>query len=124
MEAPSVCTSSASELGCSTTELADFGTTGFTTARATTTGGHTGTISDPAFEATAITLGASGDRRFAGSAVAASLGGTATPGALAASGGGFELTYATATTDAGGGVPAPGPYAGGSAPQFPAFRRP
>jgi hypothetical protein len=108
VESPALCASATvSDMGCSSTALANFGTTGFTTARATTTGGHTGTISDPNYKATAITLTPAGRRRFAGTqAPTDTTAGAATPGALSATGGGFQIAYAqpTATTDPSGGT--------------------
>ena len=47
VEAPSVCFSG----GCTVLPLADFGTTAFTSARATSVAGHSGPISDPAWHA-------------------------------------------------------------------------
>ena len=107
VEAPALCTSATvSDLSCSSTALANFGTTGFTTARATTIGGHTGTISDANFKATSITLSPAGRRRFAGAqAPTDATAGSATPGALSSTGGGFQIAYAqpAATTDPSGG---------------------
>jgi hypothetical protein len=56
-EAPSECISPDH---CQPLPLADFGEVQFTHARATTDGGHVGTISDPAFSTTELTLGSNG----------------------------------------------------------------
>jgi hypothetical protein len=104
VEAPSLCAgSSASDASCRQTALADFGATGFTAARATTTGGHAGTILDGAWNAIAIALsqgpaqrgpgllpGGDGPGRAAEEGDAA---GGATPGTLAATGDAFTVTY-------------------------------
>src|SRR4029077_9321112 len=57
LEAPSVCSSSWS---CHTLPLADFGSTGFTGAAATTSKGRRGTINDRAWTTTKINLAATG----------------------------------------------------------------
>ena len=105
VEAPSACWSQ----GCTVLPLADFGTAGFTGARATSATGHTGTISDAAWHATAIRLSAASARdlgpgRFAGDQAAA----TATPAALSATGDAFAVVYAASAAtspDAGVGGP-------------------
>jgi hypothetical protein len=56
-EAPSECVSANQ---CQPLPLTDFGTVRFTNAAATTARGHVGTITDPAFTATAITLAGGG----------------------------------------------------------------
>ena len=53
-EAPSTCQQGLSD--CTPLPLADFGTAQFTGASATTTDGHTGTISDSDWQAAAVTL--------------------------------------------------------------------
>lgn len=91
VEAPSVCSTSTA---CQTLPLADFGTTGFSAARATMTTGHVGTIHDRRWTTTKITLAQSG-RRFidnGGSAPA-----TATPSALKRSDTAFTVTYGGAS---------------------------
>jgi hypothetical protein len=90
LEAPSACTISR----CRVLPLAGFAATTFNSAHATSSGGHTGTISDPRWAATAIDL-ASGGPQLGGPrgqdlAGAAS----ATTGALSASGGSFTVTAA------------------------------
>lgn len=88
VEAPSLCAGSdVTSSACRQTEIADFGTTGFSGARATTAGGHSGGIADAAWSALAITLrsgvggvGPGGPWR---GAVADTAGAAATPQALA-----------------------------------------
>jgi hypothetical protein len=91
VEAPAVC-SSGPRGGCQTTPLANFATTGFNAATATTSSGHTGNIVDPTWSRAAITLSSSGGREFAGAAPAAALGGAA-PSPLSATGDGFLVVY-------------------------------
>jgi peptidase A4-like protein len=88
VEAPSACTTAR----CRILPLASFAETAFNSAHATSATGHTGTISDPLWAATAIDLAADG----------AQLGGpggrenadraSASTGALSASGGSFTVT--------------------------------
>lgn len=87
LEAPSVCSSATS---CHTLPLADFGSTGFTAATATTTAGHRGTIADRRWKTTKISL-ASGGRAFVSDAPASS--GGADPSSLSSRGSAFTLTY-------------------------------
>ena len=93
-EAPSNCGSYG---GCRPLPLANFGTATFTSATATGNG-HTGTIGDPAWSATAVSLqGTSGDLfrgRFASTVPTAD----ATPGPLSPDGGSFAVTWAQDTT--------------------------
>jgi hypothetical protein len=105
VEAPALCAGSTSS-SCSQTALANFGTTGFSATKATTRGGHTGTVLDSAWTPVAITLsptagggpgflrggGPGGPGRF--NHVGTSTAGTATPGALSATGDAFTVTYA------------------------------
>jgi hypothetical protein len=93
-EAPSQCGQGLSN--CSPLALADFGTAQFSGSSATTTDGHTGTISDPDWGgAAAVTLspGAS-TTGFAGYDATGS-GNTAgaTPSALSSDGSSFSVTY-------------------------------
>ncbi len=105
VEAPSACWSQ----GCTVLPLADFGTAGFTSARATSATGHAGAIADPAWHATAIRLSSASSRdlgpgHFAGDEASA----TATPGPLAAGGDAFDVTFAASgatSPDAGVGGP-------------------
>ena len=95
LEAPSVCTSA---VDCHTLPLADFGSAGFSSASAISTTGHVGTISDPRWTATKISLAATG-RRFV-SDPGASLA-TAVPTALSADGAAFNVTYSGSATPTG-----------------------
>jgi hypothetical protein len=99
VEAPSVCGASVTG-ACQTLPLADFGSTGFSAARATSTAGHTGSIQDRKWTTTKISL-AEGGHRFIGmggpSGQAAALV-TAVPSALTAAGSAFTVTYQGTTT--------------------------
>jgi hypothetical protein len=119
-EAPSSCGQSASN--CTPMPLADFGTVQFTNSSATTTDGHTGTISDPNWSATAVTLSpSSGNLGFAGYDPTAPSGSAgATPSALSSDGSSFSVTWnadsssATPTSGtAGSGSGSSGGYGGG-----------
>jgi Peptidase A4 family len=94
VEAPSACGSGGS---CFTLPLANFGSVSFARARATSTAGHTGTIGDPAWTATALTLVADSGRRsgpgFVGPPPDDGKRGGATPAALAATGDAFTVAY-------------------------------
>jgi len=99
VEAPSVCGVSSAGF-CRTLPLADFGSTGFSAARATSTSGHTGSIRDRKWTTTKISLTEDG-RRFIGiggppGQAAAAV--TAVPSALAAAGSAFTVTYQGTTT--------------------------
>jgi hypothetical protein len=83
--------------------LTDFGTVRFTDAKATSTSGRTGTISDFAWTATRIALAAEGGGGPGfGPFAAASRGVVATPGSLAARGSAFSVTWSE--TAPGGGA--------------------
>jgi hypothetical protein len=89
VEAPSACIDDG---GCRTLPLADFGTTPFANARATSAAGHSGTITDPAWSAVAITLTPGrgpGSMRFAPEAGA----GSAAPADLSPTGDAFTVSY-------------------------------
>jgi hypothetical protein len=98
VEAPSVCASSDQ---CQTLPLADFETTRFSRAEATSTSGHTGTITDRRWDATKIALetdsGAPGfvSERQGGDSAAA------TASALSAGGSAFSVSYETTTAPSG-----------------------
>jgi hypothetical protein len=111
VEAPALCDGAAtSDASCAQTALADFGATGFAAAKATTRAGHTGTILDAAWTSVAITLsptahggpgflpGGGGGPGGFHEAGASLLSGTATPGALAATGDAFTVDYAASGT--------------------------
>ena len=88
-EAPSACSGSVSN--CSTLPLSNFGSAKFTSASATDTAGHTGTISDGDWQTSAVSLAPDASSEFA-SATAAS-GGGATPSALSSDGSSFSVAY-------------------------------
>jgi len=94
-EAPSLCTT---PRACQTVSLTDFGVVRFTRATATG-GGHTGTISDRAWTATAIELTSAGSmgQRF-GPYVPYSASGEAVPTALAARGSAFSVRWRESET--------------------------
>jgi Peptidase A4 family len=110
VEAPSLC-----DTACTQSPLANFGSTGFSAASATTGAGHTGTILDAAWTPVAITLRASardgagpggflpgagggGAAPGRGRGVDPPSSGGATPGALTATSDGFGVTYGDGTT--------------------------
>jgi hypothetical protein len=111
VEAPSLC-ADASLSSCRLGALGNFGTTSFTGANATTTGGHTGTVSDAAWDATAVNLTAAGGRgpRFTEAQSRGAAGGEAVTGALDATGAAFSVTYQQSSAPVGGpgGVDGPG----------------
>ncbi len=101
VEAPSECVGGVDVNSCRTLPLANFGTAGFTAARATTLAGHSGTIADAAWSRAVIRLAPAAGARFVGGgpggpggrfqdAVSAA---GATPGALSAGGSAFEVEY-------------------------------
>lgn len=108
LEAPAACTGTGAA-SCTVLPLADFRTSAFSSARATTAGGHVGTISDRHWTPIAITLQAGGGDRVRGpqDVVTGATGATATPGPLTANGGGFAVVYGegTAVTVGAGGGP-------------------
>lgn len=90
VEAPSACGDNGS---CRALPLANFGTTSFASVKATSATGHTGTISDPAWSAVAITL----STRAQGLRFTADQGsGTAAPADLSPAGDAFAVTYQAA----------------------------
>jgi hypothetical protein len=94
LEAPSVCTSAVS---CHILPLADFGSAPISSASATTTTGHRGTLSDGHWTATKIDLAATG-RQFIADPGASLV--TAVPSALSAKGTAFTVTYSGSATPA------------------------
>jgi len=87
VEAPSACGDNGR---CRPLPLANFATTSFAGVEATSATGHTGTISDPAWSAVAITL----STRAHGLRFTTDQGsGTAVPGNLSPAGDAFEVTY-------------------------------
>jgi len=96
VEAPSACYGDQ----CVTLPLANFGTTTFAGANATTTTGHLGTITDPAWKATTIAMRAGGRHALGGGRFAADDAmGSASPGALSAAGDGFVVAYEEPTEE-------------------------
>lgn len=99
-EAPSACSSDLSN--CTPMSLANFGKVTFTNASATTTDGHTGTISDARWSTAALTLDpsasdtGSGGAQFASAQRAAAAG----PSSLSSDGSSFSVTYAANTSTA------------------------
>ncbi|MBV9473099.1 MAG: hypothetical protein JO206_09020 [Solirubrobacterales bacterium] len=89
VEAPSDCFSDGS---CETLPLADFGSATFDLASARSGDGHTGPISDPAWNSTRITLGPDGRHYVVYQPPGAPVG-TATPSALTPKGNSFKVTY-------------------------------
>jgi hypothetical protein len=93
-EAPSQCSGDLSS--CTPLPLADFGTAQFSGASATTTDGHTGSISDSDWSTVAVTLDPSasssgfGDAQFASYS---SSGGGATPSQLSSDGSSFSVAW-------------------------------
>jgi hypothetical protein len=103
-EAPSGCDAS----GCQTLPLANFGTVGFSGASVVTAGGKAGTIANPAWSATALTLQGDFVGFTAGMGPVAS---RATPTPLAPSGDAFSITW---QQTAGRLTPTPGELGPGS----------
>jgi hypothetical protein len=106
VEAPSLCSGSTASSVCRQTALANFTSTGFSAARATTTAGHAGSVLDPAWNAIGITLSPQTGRRGPGmpgggwlpgrqQGVVAAVLGAATPGSLSADGATFAVNYAS-----------------------------
>lgn len=89
VEAPSDCIT---DTACQTLPLANFGSATFSTARAVSTTGHSGTISDSTWDSTKIRL-IPGGQRFVAYQGSVGSAGVATPSALAARGTSFKVTY-------------------------------
>ncbi|MFL5864992.1 MAG: G1 family glutamic endopeptidase [Solirubrobacteraceae bacterium] len=94
-EAPSTCNGGLSN--CTPLSLADFGTVQFTNASATTTDGHTGSISDSAWSTAAVTLSPSSSQlgfdgpQFASDQTSAG----ATPSSLSSDGSSFSVAWSS-----------------------------
>ena len=100
-EAPSTCSQGVS--GCTPLSLADFGTAQFSGASATTTDGHTGTISDSAWQTAAVQLSPSASQQGFGDSQFTSLdsgSAGATPSSLSSDGSSFSVAW---SGDAGAG---------------------
>jgi hypothetical protein len=86
--------SPAAAASCRQLSLGDFGTVSFSNASATSAGGHTGTIADPAWRRTSIALDPGRDQPGPGRGfVRASITGVATPSSLSTSGRSFSVVY-------------------------------
>lgn len=94
-EAPSTCDGSLSS--CTPLPLADFGTVQFSGAGATTTDGHTGTISDSDWQTAAVTLSPGASQQGFGPQFASygSGSGGATPSSLSSDGSSFSVGYSS-----------------------------
>jgi hypothetical protein len=95
-EAPSACDGSISQ--CTPLPLTDFGKVSFTSSSATTTDGHTGTISDPEWSADAVSLTpGAGTSGFQGASLDSSdsSSGAATPSSLSSDGSSFSVAYSS-----------------------------
>ncbi len=102
-EAPSSCDGSASR--CAPLPLTDFGTVKFTSASATTTDGHTGSIADPNWSTAAVSLtpGASSSGFGGVDLSTGQSSGSATPSALSPDGSSFSVAYSAGGSDTGTG---------------------
>jgi hypothetical protein len=89
VEAPSDCVSATS---CQTLPLANFGSATIGLAEAKTTGGHVGSIGDPAWGATRIRL-TPGTRHLVSVDRGSGSAGTATPSALSVKGSSFKVVF-------------------------------
>ena len=94
VEAPSQCRGASF---CRVLPLANFGSATFTRARAVTTTGHRGSISNRKWETTRITLASSG-QHFVDSSDSATVA-QASVSPLAAAGGAFTVTYSASTSE-------------------------
>ena len=115
-EAPSTCTQGASN--CTPLPLTDFGKVQFFNATATSTDGHTGSISDPEWNAAAVSLspegGADGgfSSQFASTSSDSSTAG-ATPSSLSSDGSSFTVAWADESTSTPTSVGSGGGYGSG-----------
>jgi hypothetical protein len=89
VEAPSTCIT---DNLCQTLPLADFGSATFISAQAQLDTGHSGSISDPAWDRTKIRLSPAG-RRFIVYNGSGPVAGAATPSGLRAGGSSFKVTF-------------------------------
>jgi hypothetical protein len=103
-EAPSTCNGDLSS--CTPLPLADFGTAQFSGSSATTTDGHTGTISDSAWQTAAVTLSPSSSQQGFGSQFTSYGSGSAgaTPSSLSSDGSSFSVAYSADGGSASGSV--------------------
>jgi hypothetical protein len=117
-EAPSQCDGSGA---CQPLPLADFGKVNFTNASATANG-HIGTISDPSWSTSPVSLNSDGAGAGGAEFLSATSSAGATPSGLSSDGASFSVSYlgggqssASATSGAGGGYGGGGYGSGGSA---------
>ena len=108
-EAPSQCQSDATN--CTALPLSNFGTVSFTSASATDSSGHTGTISSNDWSTAALTLDPSDSSGgmgggygygYAGEAVSTASSGAAVPSNLTDGGAAFNVTYKRESSDTSG----------------------
>jgi hypothetical protein len=92
-EAPSACNGFGR---CEPLPLTNFGTVAFSSASATA-GGHTGTISDPGWAATAVELDSTAGGFFRDRFARDAIGANAVPAALSADGSGFAISWLQGT---------------------------
>ena len=85
---------------CLQTTIADFGSTRFSAAKATTARGHVGTITDRRWNATAVTLAGGSVESFGDRETAVSASSGARPTSLSADGSAFDVR-STAASGAG-----------------------
>jgi hypothetical protein len=92
-EAPSTCSQGVSD--CTPLPLTDFGTAQFSSASATTTDGHTGSISDSAWQTAAVQLSPSASEQGFGAQFTSygSDSAGATPSSLSSDGSSFSVAY-------------------------------
>jgi hypothetical protein len=105
-EAPSSCDSSG---GCQPLPLADFGSVKFSNASATTTDGHTGTISDPNWAAQPVTLGGGSSDVSYGTQTSSA---GAAPSTPSSDGSSFSVSYQSDAAGSGSGSGGSGGYGG------------
>ena len=114
-EAPSTCTQGASN--CTPLPLTDFGKVQFFNATATSTDGHTGSISDPEWNAAAVSLSPEGgsDGGFSSQFASTSSDSTAgaTPSSLSSDGSSFTVAWADESTSTPTSVGSGGGYGSG-----------
>ena len=95
-EAPSSCDGSGS---CTPLPLTSFGAVNFTSSSATTTEGHTGSISDSSWLTAAVSLTPGASSGFQGVDLAfGQSSGSATPSALSSDGSAFSVAYSAGAT--------------------------
>jgi Peptidase A4 family len=101
-EAPSTCTQGVSN--CTPLSLADFGTAQFSGASATTTDGHTGTVSDSNWQTAAVTLSPSASQSGFADAQFTSYDSSsagATPSSLSSDGSSFSVAWSSSASGSG-----------------------